>query len=577
MFDKRLLALVPEAKRAIIRSVGWQILGLLGNIGMIWLFALLFGEMYNGALTLPALLLVVGGGLLSAALRAIGVRRSTFYNFQASSVAKKRIRHRLYDKLLRIGPSYSEQVHTAEAVQLASEGVEQLEMYFGAFLPQFFYSMLAPLILFAVMASVSMKAAVILLIGVPLIPMSIVLIQKIAKRILAKYWGRYTALGDSFLENLQGLTTLKIYGADEEKNRQMNEEAEGFRKATMRVLTMQLNSIIVMDIVAFGGAALGIMVALHAVAGGAVDIMGGVLILLLAADFFIPMRQLGSFFHVAMNGMAAADKMFRLLGIEEAQEPAAKPTPKSNSIACKNIRFSYTEEREILKGVEASMPAGKLVALVGESGCGKSTLSRLINGRIQGFHGDILIGEYNLRDISKGDISSWITTVGHVGYIFRGTIKDNLLMGNPNATNGQMEEALGKVKLLEEVADRGGIEMRLENEGSNLSGGQRQRLNLARALLHDSPIYIFDEATSNVDVESENAILEVIYSLSETKTILLITHRLLNAKRADRIYVLDQGVVAEQGTHGELVDKGGLYHRLWRNQEALEQYGNRSK
>lgn len=576
MFDKRLVGLVPEAKRAIAFSVAWQLVGLLGNIVLIWLFAYLFCRMYYGELTVATLLYVAGGGLLSAVVRSVAARQSVKYNFRASSLAKKRIRHRLYAKLLAIGPSYSERVLTAEAVQLASEGVEQLEIYFGAFLPQFFYSMIAPFVLFGVMATVSVKAAVTLLIGVPLIPLSIVGVQRLAKRLLAKYWGRYTALGDSFLENLQGLTTLKIYGADEAKNRQMNAEAEGFRRATMRVLTMQLNSIIVMDIVAFGGAALGIMVALHEVAEGSVMMMGAVLILLLAADFFIPMRQLGSFFHVAMNGMAAADKMFRLLDMPIAGEASRKARPGSSEIMCSGVHFSYTAEREILRGVDIFIPSGHLVALVGESGCGKSTVARLFSGRLQGYRGDIQIGEYSLRDIAKEDISSWITTVGHVGYIFRGTIRENLEMAAPKASVAQMEEALRQVELLDELAERGGLDMKLENEGSNLSGGQRQRLNLARALLHDSPIYIFDEATSNVDVESEDAILNVIYRLAERKTILLITHRLLNASRADQIYVLDAGVVAEAGTHEQLLRRDGQYGRLWRNQEALEKYGNRS-
>ncbi len=575
MFNKRLLVIVPEAKANIRKSVLWQEVSLLANIAMLWSFAWVFGLMASGYLGWKDLGIAVAIGIGTTAVRTLATRKSTSYNFAASSVARKRLRHLVYDKLLRIGTSYNERVSTAEAVQLASEGVEQLEMYYGAFLPQFFYAMLAPVTLFIVMATVSLKAAVVLLIGVPLIPISIAAVQRFAKKLLSRYWGRYTALGDTFLENLQGLTTLKIYGADQHKHDQMNENAESFRIATMRVLTMQLNSIIVMDLVAFGGAAIGIMFALHAAAQGSVSLMGAVLILLLAADFFIPMRQLGSFFHVAMNGMAAADKMFRILDMELEEQPASKPAPADWSVRVRGVRFSYEADREILRDVSLDLPLGQVVAVVGESGCGKSTLAGLVNGRLKGYSGEVRIGDRPLRDIPDADIGRWVTTVSFAGYIFRGSVRENLQMADPQATEERMRRALEQVNLLEEIADRGGLEMELENEGSNLSGGQRQRLNLARALLHDSPIYIFDEATSNVDVESENLILEVIYELAKTKVVMLITHRLFNARRADGIVVLDKGQVVETGTHEELVARQGHYHRLWSGQELLESYAHR--
>ncbi len=575
MFNKRLLVIVPEAKGAVGKSVFWQEVGLLANIAMIWSFAWIFGLMASRRLGWVELAIAICIGVGAALIRSFSIKKSTSYSFEASSVARKRLRHLVYDKLLRIGTSYNEKVSTAEAVQLASEGVEQLEMYYGAFLPQFFYSMVAPVTLFIVMATVSLKAAIVLLIGVPLIPLSIAAVQKFARKLLSRYWGKYTALGDTFLENLQGLTTLKIYGADQHKHDQMNENAEVFRVATMKVLTMQLNSIIVMDLVAFGGAAIGIMFALYAVQAGSVSLMGGVLILLLAADFFIPMRQLGSFFHVAMNGMAAADKMFRILDMELEEQPSKKPIPTDWSVRAEGIRFGYEEHREILKGVDIDLPEGKVVAIVGESGCGKSTFAGLVNGKLRGYSGEIRVGGLSLREIPDEDISKWITTVAFAGYIFRGSVRENLLMADPQASEEKMQRVLNQVNLLEEIADRGGIDMELENEGSNLSGGQRQRLNLARALMHDSPIYIFDEATSNVDVESEDLILDVIYELAKTKVVMMITHRLFNARRADNIVVLDKGLVAERGTHDQLVQRQGLYARLWSNQEKLENYTHR--
>jgi ABC-type transport system involved in cytochrome bd biosynthesis fused ATPase/permease subunit len=419
---------------------------------------------------------------------------------------------------------------------------------------------------------VNLPSAVVLLVCVPLIPVAIAAVQTWAKKLLGKYWGQYTALGDTFLENLQGLTTLKIYQSDEFKQQEMNEQAETFRKITMKVLTMQLNSITIMDLIAYGGAALGVILAATQYRGGHVTLSGALLIILLAADFFLPMRLLGSYFHIAMNGMAASDKIFRLLDLPEPEHGDVQ-VPADCTILCRNVRFSYEVDREILHGVDLRFPRGSFTAIVGESGCGKSTLAALLMGRNRGYTGSITVGGVELRDISEESLMQSFTYVSHQSYLFKGTIRDNLLMGKPSATDKELWGALERANLGNFLRSENGLDTLLTESAANLSGGQRQRLALARALLHDSPVYIFDEATSNIDVESENDIMTQIFDLTKTKTVLLISHRLANVVGADCIYVMENGNVAEQGTHGELLTQNGLYSKLWNTQQVLENDG----
>ena len=422
------------------------------------------------------------------------------------------------------------------------------------------------------LAPVSLKAAVILMICVPLIPVSIVAVQKFAKRLLGRYWGQYAALGDSFLENLQGLTTLKIYRADEARHQAMNREAEHFRKVTMKVLTMQLNSIIVMDIIAYGGAALGIGIAARELAAGRVSLAGALCILLLSADFFLPMRALGSYFHVAMNGMAASDKIFKLLDLPEATGKTAEPDADC-AIRCRDLHFGYTEEKETLHGLNLEFPRGSFTALVGESGCGKSTIAAVLTGRAAGYTGSVTIGGRELSTVKESALLQNVTLVSLGSHLFKGTVADNLRMAAPTADDAALWAVLEQVRLADFLRSENGLDTQLNEGGSNLSGGQRQRLALARALLHDSPVYIFDEATSNIDVESENDIMAQIQALAGKKTVILISHRLANVTTADNIYVLDHGTLAEQGTHEALLAAGGTYARLWTRQQELENYG----
>ena len=432
--------------------------------------------------------------------------------------------------------------------------------------------MLAPLTLFVVMSFVNVLSAVVLLICVPLIPVSIAVVQTWAKKLLSKYWGQYTALGDTFLENLQGLTTIKIYQADEFKQEEMNREAENFRRITMKVLTMQLNSITIMDLIAYGGAALGAILAVSQFNAGKITLGGCLFIILLSADFFIPMRQLGSFFHIAMNGMAASDKIFRLLDLPE-NESCTGEAQGCGDICCRDLRFAYETERPILKGIDVTLQKGSFVAVVGESGCGKSTLANILTGKNQGYSGSVTIGGVELSDINEDSLLKHITYIGHAGYLFKGTVRDNLLMAKSEASEQELWAVLGQVRLADFLCGENGLDTVLAEKGSNFSGGQCQRLALARALLHNSPVYIFDEATSNIDVESENDIMAQIHQLAKTKTVLLISHRLANVTAADNIYVLDKGAVAEQGSHEELLAKNGAYAKLWNAQQQLENYG----
>ena len=573
MINKRLIQAVPESKKYIALNVALQWLSLAANIVMIGAIGFFLQKLLTKTEDVTSIIVLASiavGAIIVRFLCTIGAARMSHLS---SKSVKKTLRNKIYSKLLRLGSSYNSKVSTSEVVQMSVEGVDQLDIYFASYLPQFFYSMIAPITLFVVLCFINWQSALILLGCVPLIPISIALVQTFAKKLLSKYWGQYTALGDTFLENLQGLTTLKIYQADAKKNEEMNVEAEHFRKITMKVLTMQLNSISIMDIVAFGGAAAGIVMAVSQLAAGNIDFAGCIIIILLSADFFSPMRQLGSFFHIAMNGMAASDKIFHLLDLEEPQEKT-KTVPNHNcDIACSHVGFRYNEEREILKDVSAQFPQGSFTAIVGESGCGKSTLGGILMGRNAPYQGHITIGGVELSEIEESNLMQTITYISHNSYLFKGTVRDNLLMGDPNATDEQMWHVLEQTKLAAFLRSEQGLDTLLLEKASNLSGGQCQRLALSRALLHNSPIYIFDEATSNIDVESEDDIMEQIYHLAKTKTVILISHRLANVVQADHIYVMKHGNITEQGTHERLMEQQGTYYELYHSQKQLEQYG----
>ena len=573
MIKTRLVGLLSHAKKYIIYAILWLWVALLSQVLAVFSIADLLERVIYQSITAAVVERTIITLILVVVVRFICERMGAKSSYLACVDVKRILREKIYKKMLKLGASYKEQVSSSEVVQVSTEGVEQLETYFGKYLPQLFYSLIAPLTLFVILCRVSMKASVVLLICVPLIPISIVVVQKIAKKLLNKYWSIYTGLGDSFLENLQGLTTLKIYQADQQKADEMDVESQNFRRITMKVLTMQLNSTSVMDIVAYGGAAVGMAVALSEFLKGNISISGTICIVLLASEFFLPLRLLGSFFHIAMNGMAASDKIFKILDLPEPQTGEKILPEGSLDISFHNVHFSYEKDRKILKGINLYLPAGSFVSLVGESGCGKSTIAGIISAKNRGFAGEIMIGGIRLEEINETDLMKHVVLVRHNSYLFKGTVEENLRMAKPDATEKEMKAVLKKVNLLGFLQTQDGLQTKLMEKGSNLSGGQCQRLVIARALLSDAAVYIFDEAASNIDVESEELIMDVIHELARTKTVLLISHRLANVVESDQIYFLKNGEIQEHGKHEELLQKNGEYRHLYESQMMLENYG----
>ena len=569
MINKRLVRLLSDGKKYIYGNIFFQWINLIANIVAIFLISGFISDTYYGNVTDAKLVRLIVILAIAVLTRVICNVASSKMSYLSSKKVKQVLRHKIMEKMLTLGSSYNEKVRTSEVVQVSVEGVEQIETYFGLYLPQLFYSLLAPLTLFAVIVFMSFTPAIVLLLCVPLIPISIAAIQTFAKKLLAKYWGRYTGLGDTFLENLQGLTTLKIYQADEYKNRKMNEEAEEFRKITMKVLTMQLNSITIMDLVAYGGAALGIILTVRQFVAGNIRLEQAIAIILLSADFFIPMRQLGSFFHIAMNGMAAIDKIFKILDLE-VPEVKTLELPPSGSIKVENLSFSYDEDKNVLNDISIEIADIGMVSLVGASGSGKSTMASLLMKRSKNYSGKIFVGEVDFNEISEKSVMDNITYISHSSYIFKGTVRDNLLMAKADARDEELWDVLKKTNLADFFEADNGLDFEIAEAGGNLSGGQKQRLALARGLLHDSRFYIFDESTSNIDVESEEVILEQIKELAKHKGVLMISHRLANVVSSDKIFVLERGQLKEEGTHEELLTTHGIYSTLWETQQSLE-------
>lgn len=573
MIKTRLIEQVPSSKKYIALTVLAQWLKTVANIVMIFILSNLLAQILDGkAFDFKRLLPYLGAIAAVMLVRYLCGYTSSQTSFFASSEVKKVLRQKMYKKLTRMGASYSEKVSTSEVLQVFVEGVDQLELYFGKYLPQFFFAMLAPITLFAVLVFVSWKASLVLLICVPLIPLSIVAVQKIAKRLLSKYWGVYTNLGDTFLENIQGLTTLKVYQADERKNVEMNEKAEEFRRITMKVLTMQLNSVSVMDIVAYAGSAVGVVIAIIQVKNGTITLPQAFLIIMLAADFFLPLRLLGSFFHVAMNGMAASDKLFKLLDTKEDEHGSEIPENLDEDIEIKDLSFSYDGEKTVLSDISATFKKHELISIVGESGCGKSTLASLLCGTTKGYIGSITIGGVEIKDIDEKTLMNNITAVNFNSYIFAGTVRENMLIADKSASDEKMIEALKMVNIWSFLSEQDGLDTKLNQQGSNFSGGQRQRLAIARALLHNTPIYVFDEVTSNIDAESENDIMTVIHNMAKIKTVILISHRLENVVGSGKILLLDKGKIEESGTHSELMSLNKKYKLMYSTQAELEKY-----
>lgn len=573
MINKKLVSYLKEDKKYVYLQVLMQWLALLSQIIIVAIMANMINELFidqkinNLAIQVIIIIILIF-------VKGYFGRQATMYSFKAAKNIKGKLRVAVYKKILALNNHYSEVLSMASLTQLMSEGVEQLETYFGKYLPQFFYSMLAPITLFIVLCQVDFKAALVLFICVPLIPLSIVLVQKFAKRLLSKYWGLYGNLAERFLDNVSGLTTLKGYCGDASKHQEMNEEAQRFRSITMKVLVMQLNSISIMDLVAYGGAALGIIFSLLSYYDNKIDLGQTFMMIMLSAEFFIPLRLLGSFFHIAMNGNAASEKIFKLLDTPVSDNKTLA-LGKINEIELSNLTFAYKQDN-VLENINLKINEPGIYGVVGSSGSGKSTIAKLLLGYFDHYQGSLTYNGLQVKEINHHDLMKQITLVEHNPYIFAGTVRSNLLDGNCYASDEQLMAVLEKVNLLNYFKELDGLDSEIEERGNNLSGGQKQRLSIARALLHDSGVYIFDEATSNIDIESEEIIMQVIEAMKKDKIVILISHRLANVVNCKCNYVFSHGKLIGNGSHDQLMQENLEYHQLVKTQQEIENYGGKT-
>ena len=572
MIDKKLLALLGENKKYIFYAVGLMIVGLFANLSITAsiCYAIQYAAEYASSgsdaqgFILPAIVVVIAMAIRYVTSRRIGDLKDTL-----GRNVKKDLRQKIYDKIIKLGVRTTDNMSMAGLTQLSMEGVEQLDLYYSAYIPQFFYAMIAPIILFVVTVRINWAVALVLLACVPLIPMSIIAVSRYAKKIFAKYWGKYTSMGDSFLDSVQGLKELKIFQADAAQNIKMNETSEEFRKITMKVLVMQLASTTIMDMVAYGGAGLGVALTINAVVNGSLSAYAALFLILVAVDFFLPLRAFGSAFHIAMNGASAGNKILSLLA--QPDPVWGSETVDSTEITVKDVTFSYDGKRDVLKHASMNFGSTGMYAIVGESGSGKSTVVNLLLGAYHPQQGSILVGNKPLETLSRESYYSHISVVSYNTYIFNETIRQNFMLAKDNVTDEEIYSALKKVNLYDFIIDNGGLDKVITEDAANISGGQKQRLALAINLVANKDIYIFDEATSNIDIESEAIIMNNIKELSKEKSVIVISHRLANVIAADTIYYIEDGEVKEHGTHEELMNMHEGYAKLYTTQKNLEE------
>lgn len=572
MIDKKLLALLGHNKKYIFYAVGLMIVGLFANLAITAsiCYAIQYAAEYTSSgsnaqgFILPAVIVIIAMAIRYVTSRSIGDLKDTL-----GRNVKKDLRQKIYDKIIKLGVRTTDNMSMAGLTQLSMEGVEQLDLYYSAYIPQFFYAMIAPIILFIVTVRINWAVALVLLACVPLIPMSIIAVSRYAKKIFAKYWGKYTSMGDSFLDSVQGLKELKIFQADAAQNIKMNETSEEFRKITMKVLVMQLASTTIMDMVAYGGAGLGIALTIHAVVNGSLSAYAALFLILVAVDFFLPLRAFGSAFHIAMNGASAGNKILSLLA--QPDPVWGSETIDNTEIIVKDVTFSYDGKRDVLKHASMNFGPTGMCAIVGESGSGKSTVVNLLLGAYHPQQGSILVGNKPLETLSRESYYPHISVVSYNTYIFNETIRQNFMLAKDNVTDEEIYSALKKVNLYDFIIDNGGLDKVITEDAANISGGQKQRLALAINLVANKDIYIFDEATSNIDIESEAIIMNNIKELSKEKSVIVISHRLANVIAADTIYYIEDGEVKEHGNHTELMNMHEGYAKLYTTQKKLEE------
>lgn len=568
MIDKDLFRLIGGNKKYIFVAVALQVVGLIANVAITacicWAISLAIASAEPDAFVYPSVCVLV-----CVLVRYVMSRLTGDVKDKLGRKVKKDLRQRTYNKIVKLGVRSTDGMSMAGLTQVSMEGVEQLDLYYSSYLPQFFYAMLAPIILFCISVWIDWRVALVLLACIPLIPISIVAVSKYAKKIFAKYWGKYTSMGDKFLDSVQGLRELKIFRADEAQHKKINESAEEFRKITMKVLVMQLASTTIMDLVAYGGASIGIALAVCGAAFWGLNPIAALFLCLVAVEFFLPLRAFGSAFHVAMNGASAGKKILSLLN---TPDPVwGSQSVQDTNIKLESVTFSYDGSRDVLKNVTMNFPDKGMTAIVGESGCGKSTVVNMLVGSFRPQSGSVTVGGIPLESLSRESYYSHVAVVSYNTYVFNQSVRQNFLLANSLATDEQMYNALGMVNLDDFIRYNGGLDKVISEDANNISGGQKQRLALAINLVANKDVYVFDEATSNIDVESEAIIMHNVKQLSQSKSVIVISHRLANIVNADKIYYMENGEVKECGTHEQLVDDKQGYERLFSTQKQLEE------
>lgn len=567
MIDKELFKLIGGNKKYIFTAVLTQVIGLVANVAV------------TGSVCYAVYLLTVSaaysefvypliGAVLGIAIRYICSRLTGEIKDKLGRQVKKDLRERVYDKIVKLGVRTTDGMSMAGLTQVAVEGVEQLDLYYSSYLPQFFFAMIAPVVLFLICVRIDWRTSLVLIACVPLIPVSIVAVSRYAKKIFAKYWGKYTSMGDKFLDSVQGLKELKIFMADEKQHQRINESAEEFRVITMKVLVMQLASTTIMDSVAYGGAGAGIALAICGTAFWGLNPIAALFLCLVAVEFFLPLRAFGSAFHVAMNGASAGKKIISLLNAPDPEW--GEKSVGGKEIKLTDVTFSYDGKRDVLKNVSMTFPEKGMTAIVGESGCGKSTVVNMLVGAFRPQRGEVTVGGRQLEKLSRENWYSHLSAVSYNTYIFNESVRDNFKLAKESVTDDEIYSALEKVNLKEFIAENGGLDKVITEDANNISGGQKQRLALAVALVSDKDIYVFDEATSNIDIDSEGIIMKNIKAISENKSVIVISHRLANVVTSDNIYYMEDGEVRERGSHESLMSAKQGYARLYNAQKTLE-------